>query len=122
MLDETHSAIYELKDDMDKGKLSRREFIRYASLLGMSAAAATQMAGLLAFPTNVSAASVRRGGTMKIAAPVQKVTHPAQFPWVSASNQLRQVAEYLTYTDENNVTHPYLLKQCIPRYHIPEVS
>lgn len=110
MTEKIHSAIYDLKEDLNKGRLNRREFIRVASLLGMSAVAATQMAGLLAFPTRVSAASVKRGGKMRIAAPVHKVTHPAQFSWIAPSNQLRQVAEFLTYTDENNVTHPYLLE------------
>ena len=104
-----HPAVYELKRDVEKGKMTRREFIRYATLLGMSAAAATQMSGLVK-PLNTFASPVNRGGTLKVSSSVQKVTHPAQFSWVAPSNQLRQVAEYLTYTDENNVTHPYLLK------------
>ena len=41
-----HPAIHDLKADLDKGKLTRREFLRYSTLLGMSAFAATQMAGL----------------------------------------------------------------------------
>lgn len=104
-----HPAIYELKEDMAKGKLTRREFLRFATLLGMSAGAASQL-GALAWPSKAVAAQILRGGTMKIAAPVQKVTHPAQFSWVSMTNQMRQVAEYLTITDGNNVTHPYLLR------------
>ena len=40
-----HPAIAEMKEDVRKGLLTRREFLRYASLLGMSAAAASQMAG-----------------------------------------------------------------------------
>ena len=103
-----HSAINDLKRDMEKGKMSRREFIRMSTLLGVSAFAATQMAGL-AMPVRALAAA-KRGGTMKIAAPVQKVTHPAQFSWISGTNMLRQVNEYLTFTDGDNVTHPYLLE------------
>ena len=38
-----HPAIPEIKDDLDKGKLTRRDFLRYSTLLGMSAFAATQM-------------------------------------------------------------------------------
>ncbi len=104
-----HPSIHELKDDLDKGKLTRREFLRYSTLLGMSAAAASQMIGL-PWPSKVFAARIRRGGTLRISGAVQKVTHPAQFSWVIPSNELRQVAEYLTYTDGNNITHPYLLK------------
>jgi peptide/nickel transport system substrate-binding protein len=104
-----HPAINELKLDLEKGKLSRREFIRYATLLGMSAAVATQMAGLV-WPKHVFAGSIQRGGTLKVASPVHKVTHPAQFSWIAPSQQLRLVAEFLTYTDGENITHPYLLE------------
>ncbi|MCG8620347.1 MAG: ABC transporter substrate-binding protein [Desulfobacterales bacterium] len=105
-----HQGVKELKNNLDKGRLSRREFIRYASLLGLSAAASTQMAGLLLKPARAHAATIQRGGVMKIASPVQKVTHPSNLSWISPTNQLRAVAEYLTYTDADNVTHPYLLK------------
>ena len=104
-----HPAIGMLQRDMEQGKLTRREFLRYASLLGLSAAAAVQMAGL-PWPRNAYSAGIKRGGVLKVSGAVQKVTHPAQFSWVAPSNQLRQVAEYLTVTDGNNITHPYLLK------------
>ena len=104
-----HPAIYDLKADLDKGKLTRREFLRYSTLLGMSAFAATQMAGL-AWPKKASAAKPKRGGVLKAAGQVQKITHPAQFSWVAPSNIGRQVSEYLTFTDGKNITHPYLLK------------
>ncbi|MCB2145463.1 MAG: ABC transporter substrate-binding protein [Deltaproteobacteria bacterium] len=109
MKEKMHSAVKALKSDFQKGKMTRREFIRFTTLLGVSAAAATQMAGL-AFPARVLAGPVKRGGTLKVAAPVHKVTHPAQFSWISPTNQMRQVAEYLTYTDGDNITHPYLLE------------
>ena len=67
------------------------------------------MAGL-ALPRKVFASNIRRGGTLKIASIVQKVTHPAQFSWVEPTNMFRQVAEYLTLTDKDNITHPYLLE------------
>ena len=102
-----HPAVNDLKSDMEKGKLSRREFIRMSTLLGVSAFAATQMAGM---SWAVKAFAGKKGGSIKIAAPVHKVTHPAQFSWISPTNQLRQVVEYLTYTDGDNVTHPYLLE------------
>lgn len=104
-----HPSIFDLKADMENGKISRREFLRYATLLGTSAFAASQMTGM-AWPRKASAAPIQRGGILKVSASVQKVTHPAQFSWIMPSNQLRQVAEYLTYTDGNNITHPYLLE------------
>ncbi|MFO8089110.1 MAG: ABC transporter substrate-binding protein [Desulfatiglandaceae bacterium] len=103
-----HPQIPELLDQLDKGKLTRRDFIRYASLLGLSAAAAASMVGL-PLPRKVFA-GIKRGGTFRASSSIQKVTHPAQFSWIAPSQQLRQVAEYLTLTDENNITHPYLLE------------
>ena len=104
-----HPAIYDLKVDMDKGKITRRDFLRYSTLLGMSAFAASQMAGL-GWAKKAFAATPKRGGVLKVAGQVQKITHPAQFSWVAPSNVGRQVAEYLTFTDGKNITHPYLLK------------
>ncbi len=104
-----HPWIPELAEYLGQGKLTRREFVRYAALLGMSVGTATKMARLT-WPKKAFAAEPKYGGTLKISAAVQKVTHPAQFSWIEPSNQLRQVAEYLTYTDGNNITHPYLLE------------
>ena len=73
-----HPAINDLKVDLDKGKLTRRDFLRYATLLGMSAAAASQMAGLM-WPRKALAATPQRGGVLKVAGQVHKITHPAQF-------------------------------------------
>ena len=81
-----HPAIPEIKDDLDKGKLTRRDFLRYATLLEMSAAAAGQMVGL-ALPRRAFAATPKRGGILRVSAPVQKVTHPAQFSWLLPQNK-----------------------------------
>jgi peptide/nickel transport system substrate-binding protein len=110
--DKLHPAIKDLKVDLDKGKLTRRDFLRYATLLGMSAAAASQMAGFT-WPRKAFAAAPQRGGTLKVATQVQKITHPAQFSWVAPTQVGRQVAEYLTLTDGKNITHPYLLENWV---------
>jgi peptide/nickel transport system substrate-binding protein len=107
--DTIHPAIYDLKVDLDNGKLTRRDFLRYATLLGMSAFTASQMAGLV-WPKKALAAKPVRGGVLKVAGQVQKITHPAQFSWVAPTQVARQVGEYLTFTDGKNITHPYLLK------------
>lgn len=101
---------FELKDDLNKDKLTRREFLRFATLLGMSAVSASQMAGL-AFPTKAFAAkNIKRGGTLRVASPVTRAKHPSRFDAFGEANMLRQVAEYLTYWDNENITHPYLLE------------
>lgn len=106
---DVHPLIPELAGWMEKGKLSRREFLRYSTLLGLGAASAASIGGI-SLPVKARASNIRRGGTLKIASSVQKVTHPAQFSWVEPSNMLRQVGEYLTQTDNQNITRPYLLE------------
>jgi peptide/nickel transport system substrate-binding protein len=103
----THPAIHELKEYLDKGKLSRREFLRYATLLGMSAAAAGQMIGFT-WPKKLFAANIKRGGVLKVSQQIQKIDHPARYSWLMPSNSMRMVFEYMTLTDPDNITHPYL--------------
>jgi peptide/nickel transport system substrate-binding protein len=128
---DAHPYIPELKDLYQKGRITRREFLRNATLLGMSLGsasaflaacgptteptavpAATQapMATEAPQPTEPPAMGPTRGGSLKVASRVQRVTHPAQFSWITPSNQLRQVAEYLTYYGVDNVARPLLLE------------
>jgi peptide/nickel transport system substrate-binding protein len=125
---EAHVYIPELKELYRQGRVTRREFLRNATLLGMSLASASAFltacgggeeatATPQPEPTKVpepteapAAMGPTRGGTLKAASRVQKVTHPAQFSWVSPSNQLRQVAEYLTFYGVDNVARPLLLE------------
>jgi peptide/nickel transport system substrate-binding protein len=115
-----HPAIPDLQSDLRHRRLSRREFLRLATLLGASAATAYTLAGC-APPTDTPGASIpptpapppriQRGGTMRIGSEVaQQIDHPARLEWLESANQLRQVAEYLTQTDDHNITHPWLLE------------
>jgi len=126
-----HEAIPELKDQYEKGKMTRREFVRNAALLGLSMGAiqtflascapaptpTPTVAPAEATPTPVPATPtpvplVQRGGTLCMSIRgVPRFDHPARFSWVANSNATRHVAEYLTLTDENNITHPYLLEK-----------
>ena len=54
-----HATIPYLQDQLQKGKLSRREFMRYATLLGMSVGAAT-IAAQCAAPAAPPARSLHR--------------------------------------------------------------
>ncbi|UCF91879.1 MAG: ABC transporter substrate-binding protein [Desulfobacterales bacterium] len=105
-----HPAILELKNDLDRRKLSRREFLRYATLLGMSAAAAGQMVGW-PWPKKLWAADIKRGGVLKISQQIQKIDHPARYSWLMPSNSMRMIFEYMTLTDADNITHPYLCER-----------
>ncbi|MDD5779277.1 MAG: ABC transporter substrate-binding protein [Candidatus Thermoplasmatota archaeon] len=128
---EAHPYIPELKDLYARGRISRREFLRTATLLGMSLTSATAFVAACgpAEPTTAPAAEAtqapaaatavpqptaapagpKRGGTLTIATRVQRVDHPARLSWIEGVNQWRQVCEYLTYTGYDNITVPWLL-------------
>jgi peptide/nickel transport system substrate-binding protein len=124
-----HAAIPYLQDQLQKGKLSRREFMRYATLLGMSVGAATVAAqcGPPATEAPAPAAPAEeepaeeapaeeaptggpvRGGTWTSSMQLQLLDHPARLSWVEGANIVRQIGEYLTETGPDNITRPYLL-------------
>ena len=109
-----HSYIPILKQQLADGKLSRREFLRFSTLLGLSAATAYTLAGKFpgeALIPSAQAAELPKGGTLRIAMRVKEVDSPHTFDWVEKSNIARQVVEYLTKTDANGVTHPILLEK-----------
>jgi len=103
----THPVLHNLKRELQNGDISRREFLRFASLLGISAVAASSMIGL-PIPRFAMASGIKRGGVLRVAQQIQKIDHPARFSWLMPANSMRQVFEYMTLTDENNITHPYL--------------
>ena len=102
-----HPAITEFKDQMDKGKLSRREFIRYSALLGLSVTAAGQLAGLV-MPKKAVAAQQKMGGVLKYAMQVQEMADPATYSWTQKSIVSRHIVEYLVITGPDNITRPGL--------------
>jgi peptide/nickel transport system substrate-binding protein len=53
--------------------------------------------------------AIRRGGTLTKSMLLQLLDHPARLSWVEGANIVRQIGEYLTETDAENITHPYLL-------------
>jgi peptide/nickel transport system substrate-binding protein len=103
-----HPQWAELVEQHRRGKVSRREFLRLSALLGASvgAAAITPPLG----PSWALASVPRRGGVLKVASVVHKMSNPAQISWGKVSNILRQVAEYLTVTGTDNITRPLLAK------------
>lgn len=130
-----HPAILDAQSDLRKGKISRREFMRFATLLGMSASAATVAAacGAPAQPADQAPASegdaapaadvtggIKRGGTFTAAMELQLLDHPARLSWVQGANVVRLVSEYLTETGPDNITRPYLLESWEPNDDVTE--
>ncbi|GAB4431615.1 MAG: ABC transporter substrate-binding protein [Chloroflexi bacterium OHK40] len=123
--DRIHPYVPEMQEQLRQGRISRREFLRVATLLGVSVPMANILAACgapapAAAPTSApaapaptaapAAATVKRGGILRVGIQVPAVDHPARFSWVFDSNEFRQVYEYLTETGADNITRPYLLE------------
>ncbi len=106
-----HPVIPDLIEDLRKGHMSRRDFLRTTTLLGLSATAAyglaSRVTGQYVMPPAV-AAEGKMGGTLRVSMQVQEMTDPATFDWVEKSNVARHIVEYLTVTGADNITRPYL--------------
>ncbi len=109
-----HPAIPHYIDALEKRKISRREFLRTTTLLGLSATAAYGIAGKITgegmMPV-AQAAEGKKGGVLRISMVVQEMADPATFSWVEKSNVARHIGEFLTVTGADNVTRPYLAER-----------
>jgi len=110
-----HPGVHQVADELRSGALPRREFLRIATLLGLSAPAAYAMASRILGEPLVSEARAqgtpKRGGMLRCSMRVQEMADPATFDWTEKSNVARQVLEYLTITGPDNVTRPYLCER-----------
>ncbi len=105
-----HALLPELKRQLAEKKLDRREFVRYACLLGMSASAAYAMAGL-AMPEPARAQAPAKGGTIRLGMRVQEIKTPHTSSWIEGANSFRQTLDYLTVTGTDNITRPGLVEK-----------
>jgi peptide/nickel transport system substrate-binding protein len=115
-MEKTHPAIPDAYDKLVQGRISRRDFLRLSTLLGMSASTAYFLAACgapePAAPAEEeapAAGGVKRGGTWTSSMQLQLLDHPARLSWVEGANIVRQISEYLTLTGTDNITRPYLL-------------
>src|SRR5262245_39529535 len=108
-----HPYIPELQEQLRRGGISRREFLRTATLLGVSvgtaAAMVQRLTGQEVLPQ--AGAAGRRGGNLRCSMRIQEMTDPARFSWGEQSNQARHTVEYLTITGPDNLTRPYLAER-----------
>lgn len=113
---QAHPGVEEMKDALAEGKCSRREFIRTAALLGVSAPIAYGMASAIVGeqilpPLIKPARAQKKGGTLRFGMVVQEMADPATFDWVEKSVVSRHICEFMTLTGPDNITRPYLARQ-----------
>ncbi len=111
---ETHSYMPELCDQLQTGKINRRDFLRQAALLGVATGTVYAMADKLVGGDVIGSAMAdempKGGGTLRVSMRVQEMSDPASFDWGEKANVARFIVEYLTRTKSDNVTVPYLAK------------
>jgi peptide/nickel transport system substrate-binding protein len=110
-----HVLIATLKRQLVDRLIDRREFLRYAALLGMSAAAADafvrKVTGQPSLVAPAAAQSLPRGGTLRLGMRCQDLKSPHTYSWIESSNSARQVLDYLTITGVDNITRPGLIEK-----------
>jgi peptide/nickel transport system substrate-binding protein len=112
-----HVLIPTLKRQLVDRQIDRREFLRYAALLGMSVPAADAFARKItgqSLVTPAAAQSLPKGGTLRLGMRCHDLKSPHTYSWIEGSNSARQVVEYLTTTGPDNVTRPGLVEKWEP--------
>ena len=107
----THSAIPELADQLRKGEIGRRDFLRTATLLGLSATAAYALAGKMTgthFVPRAMAQAGKRGGNLRVSMFVKEITDPAIFDWSEKGNVARQFVDPIVRISPDNIATPHL--------------
>jgi peptide/nickel transport system substrate-binding protein len=109
-----HPYIPKLVDQLEAKRVDRREFLRTATLLGLSAPAAYGIVGRVlgdaVVPSARAQGGPQQGGVLKISQRVPELKNPHTFSWVYDSNIVRQVNDYLTRTGHDNITRPWLVE------------
>ncbi len=107
-----HPYLPELCEALRREDIDRREFLRTATFLGVSASAAYAASGRILGQPMVSRAlaqeAPKAGGKLRCSMRVQRMDDPATYDWTQMSNQTRHILEYLTITGPDNITRPYL--------------
>lgn len=111
--EQIHPYIPKAMDSLKQGRISRREFLRLATLLGVSFATAQLLSGCSPPSAATSTAGIKRGGKLKIGWPVGSPTD-------LDTNVLRQIYEHLTLTDKDNISYAYLLERWQPNEDLTE--
>lgn len=114
-----HPLLPPLGRQLAQGLIGRREFVRFAALLGIPVARAYALAGLspgaiAPSPFPPADPRARRGGTLRIGQMVGRMFDPATYSWNEMSNQTRPICECLTMLGPDNIVRPWLLESWQP--------
>ncbi len=88
-----HPRAEPMAHDFRKGGMNRREYLAAMAALGVSAAGAFALGGIV--PTPARAEEPKKGGVLKVAMNVKGFKDPRTFDGVEMSNVARHCNEYL---------------------------
>ena len=100
-----HCDLPEVVNQFRTKQISRRDFLKTASALGM---AASTVYGIVGIAPKAHAATPKKGGTFRMDSPLQELKDPQTFSWIEGSNVTRDICEYLTFYGDDGVVKPYL--------------
>jgi len=103
-----HPFIPQFVKDAVSGKISRREFLAYASSFGLTTAAAYSAIGLVA-PTEAKAAA-KQGGTIRMQMEVRALKDPRTYDWTQIATYTAGWLEYLVEYNSDGTFVPMLLE------------
>src|SRR5690606_12610496 len=110
-----HPYIPELKRQLAERRIGRRDFLRTATLLGMSASGAYAFAGKVAGGSVAAPAfaqaAMPKGGHLRLGMRCQDLSNPHAYSWLESANSARQHLDYLTVTGVDNITRPALCER-----------
>ena len=113
-----HPLVPTLKRQLVERQIERREFLRYATLLGMAAPTAYAFVAKVTGETLIAPAEAQgalpKGGTLRLAMRCQDLKSPHTYSWIESANSARQVLDYLTVTGVDNITRPGLVEKWEP--------
>ncbi len=95
-------------EEVNVGKLDRREFLARATMLGVTSAAAYGMIGLQA-PVQ-AATEMQQGGTLRMQQEVRALKDPRTYDWSQLGNQTRGTLEYLVEYNSDGTFRGMLLE------------
>ena len=103
-----HPFIPQFLRDAKAGKISRREFMSYASTFGMTTAAAYAALGL---PTPARAdGHAKQGGTIRMQMEVRALKDPRTYDWTQIATYTAGWLEYLVEYNSDGTFKPMLLE------------
>lgn len=103
-----HPLIPQFLRDAKAGKISRREFLSYASTFGMTTAAAYAALGL-AVPSTAKA-EAKQGGTIRMQMEVRALKDPRTYDWTQIATYTAGWLEYLVEYNSDGTFKPMLLE------------